>query len=362
MQPLFDKERELEEGLDLLLGHFAPPIWPRTVSTKTTEGRQILVNNKEEALARFEQANYLDCRISAYPSREDWAIKLLGQAPNIIFIDLDLSRFISMEALDVALKKTLKNIKVKLDNGYPTIIWSGNGYHIYLPIEAFVLESENVFISFDNPSTKFLRFAERYLSSNKADMCHGNSLSFKNCMLRIPGSYNSKFVQHRADGTVILSKEAGVKITQRWNGYRPAINWLLRGFRRYLIQEKINIILEEGVKKKKHGLHNHDNQKNKINWIEILLETPIDDYRKFAIWSILAPYLINVRKVTYNDALSIIEYWLTRCNSLCRLDFSAGYRLKCDLRRSAKIGYYPVSIDKLKSENRALYDLIIRAN
>src|ERR687886_2238921 len=41
-------------------------IWPRTISTKATEGKQILVYNKEEALARFKQSNYLDCRINAY--------------------------------------------------------------------------------------------------------------------------------------------------------------------------------------------------------------------------------------------------------------------------------------------------------
>lgn len=37
---------------------------------------------------------------------------------------------------------------------------------------------------------------------------------------------------------------------------------------------------------------------NKINWMEILLQTPIDDYRKNAIALILAPYLINIKKVS----------------------------------------------------------------
>ena len=34
----------------------------------------------------------------------------------------------------------------------------------------------------------------------------------------------------------------------------------------------------------------------KISWIKKLLQTPIDDYRKFAVWCILPPYLINFRK------------------------------------------------------------------
>jgi hypothetical protein len=54
----------VEVGLDFILGHFDMGfIWPRTISTMTTHGRQILVYNKEEAFARFKQANYLDCRI-----------------------------------------------------------------------------------------------------------------------------------------------------------------------------------------------------------------------------------------------------------------------------------------------------------
>ena len=60
----------VEQGLDFILEHFEFQyfIWPRTISTKTTQGRQILVYSKEEAFARFKQANFLDCRISAYPS------------------------------------------------------------------------------------------------------------------------------------------------------------------------------------------------------------------------------------------------------------------------------------------------------
>lgn len=71
------------ESLDLILSHFEDPIWPRTISSKTTEGRQVLVCNKEEAIARFAQANSLDCRISAYPDYTQWN-GTNRQAPNLI--------------------------------------------------------------------------------------------------------------------------------------------------------------------------------------------------------------------------------------------------------------------------------------
>jgi hypothetical protein len=80
-----------------------------------------------------------------------------------------------------------------------------------------VLESVSAFASFENPSMKFLRFAEPYLTNNKADASHSNSLSFKNYMLRVPGSHNYKCVL-RNKGIADSSTE--VKIIQSWHGYR----------------------------------------------------------------------------------------------------------------------------------------------
>jgi hypothetical protein len=45
-------------------------------------------------------------------------------------------------------------------------------------------------------------------------------------MLRVPGSINSK-------------NNSQVRIIQRWDDQRPCINWILRDFRRYLIQKTI---------------------------------------------------------------------------------------------------------------------------
>ena len=225
-------EATLIRGLEFILGHFNKPLFPRTLSTKTTKGRQLVVYSKAEALARFNQANGLDCRIAAYPVYTYYYIKNTGISPDFLFIDLDLNcrQFDGLKSrLDRCLNKTLANIKTKFNcpNVQPTIIWSGNGYHIYLPIKAFVLENQDVFSSYINSnecSRKFMQFAERFLSNDNADECHWKGLSFKNCMLRIPGSINSK-------------NDEQVRIIQHWNSIRPAINWLLRDYRRYLIQE-----------------------------------------------------------------------------------------------------------------------------
>jgi hypothetical protein len=214
------------EGLDFILSHFKEG-FPRTISTKVSEGRQIPVSNKEEALAWFKAANWLDCKINAYPKFIDWK-GINRQAPNFIFIDLDQARFKSRLALDRILDKTLKNISEKFGTSvHPTVIWSGHGYHIYLPVDALVLEEESEFNRFDYPSRKFIQFAEPYLSSNKSDPEHTKGLSFKNAMLRIPGSFNSK------NGNL-----EGIKIIHKWDGFRPSIKPLLLRFDLYLLISK----------------------------------------------------------------------------------------------------------------------------
>src|SRR5215216_6492791 len=125
------QQEGIEYGLDFILSHFQKLIWPRTISTYATQGRQIEVFNKEKALARFKQANFLDCRISAYPLYTNYK-GINRQAPNFIFIDLDRSTFKTERVHKFALNTTLNNIKEKL-GGSPTVLWSGNGYHIYQP-------------------------------------------------------------------------------------------------------------------------------------------------------------------------------------------------------------------------------------
>ena len=109
--------------------------------------------------------------------------------------------------LKTALRKILFKIKRLLDLK-PTVIWSGNGYHIYVPINAVVLEDIKEFAHIEQVSTKFLRFAEWYLSSGLSDSVHNKTVSLNNCMLRIPGSLNSK-------------NDTQVKIVKKWDGNWP---------------------------------------------------------------------------------------------------------------------------------------------
>ncbi|MFZ0510272.1 MAG: DNA primase noncatalytic subunit PriX [Candidatus Nitrosopolaris sp.] len=253
-----------------------------------------------------------------------------------------------MEALDRALTSVLKNINEKFKGVQPTVIWSGNGYHIYLPIQAFILELERVFAEYEQPSKKFLRFSEKMLTNNKADPCHSNNLSFKNCMLRIPGSHNSECVKRNNNS---LGPTTEVKIVQKWDGNRPAINWVLRDFRRYLIQEKI----DNNIAERKRSSPITKITSTKCLWIEALLDAPIEDYRKYAIRRIIAPYLINIRKLAYDDAFNTTKNWLNNCDKVRPLDFNASTKIKDALRAATRIAYLHIGFSDLKSENGELY-------
>jgi hypothetical protein len=141
-----DLEKNITEGFDFIISHLNEPIWPRKISTKTTEGKQVMVSSKQEALARYKAANFFDCRISAYP----YYTAVGSHTIDLIMMDLDLSKFESSQALDRALSKTLRNIRETFRGGFTSsVLWSGNGYHIYIPMEArYILEQRPEFSKF----------------------------------------------------------------------------------------------------------------------------------------------------------------------------------------------------------------------
>lgn len=79
---------------------------------------------------------------------------------------------------------------------------------------------------------------------------------------------------------------------------------------------------------------------------------------KDALLRIVSPYLINVRKLSYEDALSIVRHWLDKCDKIKHLDFTMNSRIKSSLIAAARVGYLPIGFDQLKTDNRQRADLI----
>jgi hypothetical protein len=49
--------------------------------------------------------------------------------------------------------------------------------------------------------------------------------------------------------------------------------------------------------------------------------------------------------------------WLDKCDKEERLNFDAKAKINDGLKGANK-GYYPISLEKLKEENKALYDIV----
>jgi hypothetical protein len=350
------------DGLDYILGHFREPIWPRTISTRTTEGKQLVVGSREQALSKFVQSHWLDCRISAYrvkatvnPSALERFQGLVYITPRrlIVMIDLDKTTFRSERALELALTRTLQNIYSVLGLGLginvePTVLWSGNGYHIYLALdsEGIILEKVKEFSNIQHVSVKFLRFAEFFLSGGKSDKSHNTTVSFNNCMLRIPGTFNAK---NNAQVQIIHSKTIAATI--------PSIKPLLRDFRRYLIDQQIAEKRRTRIRRQYNN--NSQGGTGSIGWIERLLQTPLHDFRKYCVWRILTPYLLNIKKLSAQESTDIIRQWLVQCNTLRSLDFRIiEQRIIDGLDSAAEKGYLPISLENLKEENPQLRSII----
>jgi hypothetical protein len=92
-------------------------------------------------------------------------------------------------------------------------------------------------------TSMFIQFAEEYFTDYAADRLHKPTV--KSCLVRIPATLNSKCIAKRQD--------AEVKIIQKWDGIRPSIQSLLRQFRIWLIQKRIDDIEELKRQEKKNA-------------------------------------------------------------------------------------------------------------
>jgi len=206
----------------------------------------ISINSKEEILQRCRDADYKECLINAYPEILELNGMLI-QSPNFILIDLDLSLCTTcvypIRKLDYLLKQTLKQIKKDI-NGQPTLLWTGNGYHIYLPVEIPILDNEFEFskeryqnlFSLNNRyyeyyvSEVFMQFARRYLTGGKSEFVHRPR--YTNCMVRIPDTYNMDSLSKG-----LSLEKSQVKILQEWDGNIIDIKPLIQEFKIWLTQQ-----------------------------------------------------------------------------------------------------------------------------
>ena len=67
---------------------------------------------------------------------------------------------------------------------------------------------------------------------------------------------------------------------------------------------------------------------------------------------------MNIKKVPKEEAYSVMKDWLDKCDKLEKLIFNPKVKIKEGLKGASK-GYFPIGMEKLKEENKQLYDLIL---
>ena len=144
-------------------------------------GYQKEVFSKQEVLKYFKSSDYEDCRINAYPSFTNYH-GINRVAPSFVMMDLDLRDFDNSKyKLDRGLNKILGKL-ASVTRGHPTVLWTGNGYHIYQPMDGFILEEEERFARLREPdgkdlTSKFIQFAEEFLTNKKGDPQHNPTVN-----------------------------------------------------------------------------------------------------------------------------------------------------------------------------------------
>jgi glutamate mutase epsilon subunit len=71
----------------------------------------------------------------------------------------------------------------------------------------------------------------------------------------------------------------------------------------------------------------------------------------------LCLYLLNVKKLEYEESCEILKKWLEKCNNSKKLDFNPDVEIKAKLRYVKH--YNPISIKKMKDDNKNL-NLLLR--
>jgi Primase X len=98
-----------------------------------------------------------------------------------------------------------------------------------------------------------------------------------------------------------------------------------------------------------------------IGWIEKLLQTPIDDFRKRSRDLILVPYLVVRRGMTDVDQIhNVVMQWADKCGELYRLEptrreYSNRVRSRIYEVMQSNPRIANMSLEKLKEKNPELY-------
>lgn len=251
-------ERTIYDGIKFILFHFEKQqkLFPRTIKTNNSidavkvDDEPVVQNSVDNIFNIFKGSNYYDCKINCLYYTNDSTPPYNNDAKSFknksktataiessfIMLYLYLNDFsYNKKKLDIILNKTLNKLSAKFyGDANPTVLWTGDGYQIYQPLDGIVFENQKTFLdllqyvdSRSDISTEFLRFAQEFFTNEKVGPKYFSSL--KSCFMDVPGTFNFKNGEQ-------------IKIIHKWDGKYPSIRWVTYDFKNYLIQKRIDCI------------------------------------------------------------------------------------------------------------------------
>jgi hypothetical protein len=303
--------------------------------------------------------------------------------PTHIFIDLDRKSFETDEQLEEALQGTLLKISQSIKvTQYPedntttgadntTVIWSGNGYHIHVPIHwKMAIEDMPGFANFavnQDLASRFVRWAEYELSNGLKDKSHNPSIN--SCLFRVPGTVNRKAKENGLDPIVTVRKIGDWYINgaysennnddgEKYRSVGEVTPQFLLKFQNMLVQEVIDDRVDKMQRRMKlaRAAQSYNSTNTIMNnkwasWIEPILRNGVSDHRKDLMFWVLAPYLITVKGLGYEQASIILKEWLVKCSVIRKLEPSWSYfeyRIRYCLDFVEDKERWPIPLDTFK--------------
>jgi Primase X len=357
-------EDDVADGINSLLNLFEliqQPLFPRTIMTASYTGF-FVIHSLKDMYKAFMEANFQDCRISAYPPvREETRL-----TPNLILLDIDYNNdLVKNMGLDYAdnenkilVDKIIDRLRSKFQLKNLMVMKTGNGRHILVPFLfekpfEYVQEMRSLIPMLMSPyhkianniiSENFLPFAKKYLSNDQADKA--NYPKFSNVFLRVPGTLNMKMKYGMAH--IIrteLECEYDQKLLPNFGDLYPGTD-LLSKFHSHMCLVAGN----QKDKNKLYKLYEHGRRSRRsIPWIETLYTMAVSDCRKRIIRLILAPYAINVKRMPSQDAFIWIKNWAEKCNKVHPFDrgYNVDQQIEYLITRAQDNGYFPISRNKI---------------
>jgi hypothetical protein len=218
------RKNKVKQNIRFILSHFKEPIFPRTISSRSTEydATQLKVAYSEKDMFRiYEQSEFIDCKVSIY--RSSYAQERLDdqRIADLIIFNVYKPIFMRESVQIKALYVILDAIK-KILAGKPTILRSTSSFHIYQPIEPHPLEQIKQFIDHIIRQYPELQLILKF-PGQIFDSCPS--------MLLIPGTFGSNIEKTKKEYEEIM-------LIQKWDGSRPrmvspVLDFLLRPYVRY---------------------------------------------------------------------------------------------------------------------------------